>query len=179
MATRSNCSVDQLCFPVLCLSRDASIAVAENAERLERCNALAFFKTRYYDDLVICDSKGAQYRVSRFELATPLSGIKKWLIRAWNRPLMIVRLTVERERQGSLTTAKEHVLIWLNKDPGFWEECRDMAEWERRGQGRPGYARGYPVVCVAWPSGLTDRCSRRAAVGLREVADSVRAGPSC
>lgn len=130
MANRTNWRVDQLSFPVLCLSRDTSIAVAEKSERLQRCNALAFFKTRYFDDLIIFDSNGAQYRVVKVAAAKPLTGVRKWLIRALNLHLF-VQLTLEQERAPSLATAKEHVLLWLKKDPDFWEESRPIAEWER------------------------------------------------
>ena len=133
-------SVGQLSFPVLCLSRDTSILVIAGPEQLQRCNALAFFKTRYFDDLLIFDSSCAHYRVVRCELVTPLTGIRKWLIRALNRPLT-VELTLQTERQASLSTAKEHVLVWLKKAPGFWQESRDMADWERLVKAAPDMRR--------------------------------------
>lgn len=139
MASRANWRADELSFPVLCLSRDTSIAVAESSERLQRCNALAFFKSRYFDDLIIFDSNGAQYRVVKVAAAKPLTGIKKWLIRALNRHLF-VQLTLEQERAPSLATPKEHVLMWLKKDPDFWEESRPIAEWERIVKAAPDVA---------------------------------------
>ncbi len=130
MSSQARCGVDQLSFPVLCLSRDTSITTAESPERLQGCNARALFTTRYFEDLIVFDSTGEQYRVLSAEMSPPLTGMRRWLARAFNRSLT-VRLELQRENAVSLATAKQHVLIWLKKDPDFWEESRDIDDWER------------------------------------------------
>lgn len=55
---------DELAFPVLCLSRDTSISVADDKAALMRCNALAFFKNRYFDNLLVIDSRRGAFRVT-------------------------------------------------------------------------------------------------------------------
>jgi hypothetical protein len=134
------CGVDQLSFPVLCLSGDSSVTAAANPEQLQQCNALAFFKNRYFDDLVIFDSNAEQFRVVRAEAAPPLVGVKKWLTRVFNRHLT-VRLELQREAPASIGAAKRQVLIWLEKAADFWEESRDIAEWQEMVEAAPDMRR--------------------------------------
>lgn len=118
----------QLVFPVLCLSRDSSISVAESAERLHRCNALAFFRNRYYDDLVLIDSAARRFRVVRAEVVPPLSTVGRWAARALNRRLL-VRVQLEEQGAPSLDEAKRIVIDWLGRAPDFWEASRDIGAW--------------------------------------------------
>lgn len=123
-----NVNTTALTFPVLCLSQDSSISVAESAERLHRCSALAFFKNRYYDNLVVIDSKASRFRVVRAEVVPALSTIGRWTARAFNRWLQ-VELHFEAQGSGSLDDAKRMVNEWLRRAPHFWEESRDIEEW--------------------------------------------------
>jgi hypothetical protein len=140
MTTREEYLVDRLSFPALCLARDTSISVAESPDGLRRCNALAFFKNRYFDDLIIFDSSAARYRVASATPAEPLTRTKKWFVRALNRRLT-VQLSLSRDADASLDTAKDCVLAWLKKDPGFWEASRELSEWERMVKAAPDMAR--------------------------------------
>ena len=117
-------------FPVLCLSRDSSIAVAETSERLRRCNARAFFKNRYYDGLLIVDATPARFRVVRAEVVPPLSAIGRWTARAVNLRLH-VELQLEAQGATSLGEAKRSVVEWLDRAPDLWEASRDLDEWKR------------------------------------------------
>lgn len=130
--------MNRLTFPVLCLSRDSSIAVAETSDRLHRCNALAFFANRYYDGLLVIDSTAARFRVVRAEAAPALSAIGRWIARAVNRRLR-VELQLEALGPASLDEARRTVLEWLDRAPDFWEASRDLAEWKRlvAGAGSP------------------------------------------
>jgi hypothetical protein len=130
MTIREEYLVDRLSFPALCLARDTSIIVVESPDGLRQCNALAFFKNRYFDDLLIFDSSAAQYRVASATPAEPLTGMKKLLVRVLNRRLT-VQLSLTREAGASLETAKDRVLAWLRKEPDFWEASRELSEWER------------------------------------------------
>jgi hypothetical protein len=130
MTTREECLVDRLSFPCLCLARDTSITVVDGPDELRRCNALAFFKNRYFEDLIIIDSSAAEYRVTTAVPAEPVTGIKKWFVRAFNSRLT-VQLSFRREPGASLDAAKDRVLTWLRKDPDFWEASRELSEWER------------------------------------------------
>lgn len=125
-----NATTTELMFPVLCLARDSSISVAETRDRLNCCNAQAFFKNRYFDDLIIVDSRAEQFRVVRAEADPPLTGLQKWLTRAFNRRLT-VHLELQREAPASMEGAKRQVIIWLEKAVDFWEETRDLAEWKQ------------------------------------------------
>lgn len=130
MTSREECLVDELAFPVLCLARDTSIVVAQSADHIRRCNAVAFFKNRYFDELIVFDSSGAQYRVVKATLAEPVTGVKRLLVRAFNGRLT-VDLRLQREAAASLETAKDRVVAWIRKDPDFWEASRELSEWER------------------------------------------------
>ena len=129
MTTREECLVDRPSFPCLCLARDTSIIAVESPDKLCRCSALAFFKSRYYEDLIVFDSSAVEYRVATAALAEPLTGMKKWFVRAFNARLT-VQLCFRREAAASLDAAKDRVLAWLRKDPDFWEAGREMSEWE-------------------------------------------------
>jgi hypothetical protein len=115
-------------FPVLCLSQDGSIAVADSAERLRRCNALAFFKNGYYDDLVVIDSRTNRFRVARVRVVPALSTVGRWFARVLNRRLQ-VELQLEATGSGSLDDAKQIVTEWLAREPDLWEASRDLDEW--------------------------------------------------
>lgn len=125
-----NAKTTELTFPVLCLSQDRSISVAESPEGLNRCNALAFFKNRYFDDLLIFDSHAERFRVVRVEATPPLAGVRKWLTRALNRRLT-VHLELRREAPRSIEEAKRQVVIWIEKAADVWEETRDLSEWKQ------------------------------------------------
>lgn len=96
---------EQLAYPVLCLSRDTSISVAATPEQLERCNARAFFKYRYFDDLVILDANADVFRVIASQPDQPLTGIRLWSARVRNAKLKL-RLHLERAPPTSLEAAK-------------------------------------------------------------------------
>jgi len=120
---------DHPVFPVLCLSHDSSISVADSPERLQRSNALAVFKNRYYDDLIIIDAEANRFRVVRAEVVPPLSAVGRWTARVFNRRLR-VELELEEQESGSLEAAQRVVIEWLGRAPDFWEASRDLAEWK-------------------------------------------------
>jgi hypothetical protein len=140
MTTREEWPVDRLLFPALCLARDTSVAVAESPDGLRRCNARAFFRNQYFDDLIIFDSRAAQFRVTSAAPAEPMTGMKKLLLRVLNGRLT-VQLSVGREAEASLDAAKAHVVAWLRKNPDFWEASREMSEWEQMVNAAPDMRR--------------------------------------
>jgi len=123
-------SGDHLAYPVLCLSHDTSIVVAACREELERCNAYAFFRNRYFEDLLVLDATARQFKVVSSRPHPPLSGLSLWLTRVRNTKLA-VRLELKESAAASLDASKHQVTEWLDKDPEFWEASRDLGEWKR------------------------------------------------
>ena len=117
-------------FPVLCLSNDNSISVSENLEELSRANALALFRNRYFDGLIVIDSCVQRFLVVRAEVVPPLSPFARAVVRVLNRRLR-VKLHLEVECSMSLDDAKKLVKVWLDRAPDFWEASRDIEEWRR------------------------------------------------
>lgn len=130
MTISVNSGAHQLSFPVLCLSQDSSIQVADSQERLERCNARAFFTTRYFEGMVLFDSSGNRFRVIATSLVSPEAGVRRWITRASNGEVK-VRLQLEREALSSVDAAKHEVLDCIEKAPDFWEASRDLGEWRQ------------------------------------------------
>jgi hypothetical protein len=122
-------TVLDLTFPVLCLARDSSIAVAQNADELARCNARAFYRSRYFDQLLVIDSKATQYSVAAARPPSELLGLRRLLVRLFNRQFR-VPLQLAPTGVASLADAKTRVLEHLGRAPHFWEESRDLAEWK-------------------------------------------------
>ncbi len=120
-----------LTFPVLCLSRDFSVVPARDPEGLCRCNALAFWRNQYYQDLQIFDSTGSAYTVVEAQLRHPMPSARRFLARLINQSLS-VELRLRAEGPSSLAEAKERVSEWLDKAPEFWEAADDLDEWKRR-----------------------------------------------
>ena len=122
---------DELTFPVLCLSRDTSIVVAQDAARLKRCNALAFWGNHYFRDLRVIDSKGIAYTVVEAEPERAYSLMARLLARLINGEL-VVRLRLRSEGSPSLATAKHLAREWLDIAPEFWEASADLDDWKAR-----------------------------------------------
>lgn len=117
-------------FPVMCLSRDGSISVADSAEALRRCNARALFKNHYYEDLIVIDSAENRFRVvSAAPVPTP-SSLGRLVARVLNRK-MTVDLVCEPEGPIHLDDAKRTVNEWLDRSPDFWEASRDVEVWRQ------------------------------------------------
>ena len=123
--------LEELSFPVLCLSRDTSIVVARDADSLGRCNALAFWKNQYFRELLVIDLTGASFTVVDAETETGYSPVARFLARLTNRELR-VRLRLRSEGAPSLATAKRRVGEWLDKAPEFWEASAELSEWKAR-----------------------------------------------
>jgi hypothetical protein len=121
---------DELAYPVLSLAFDSSVSVATSSTELCRCNALAWFRHRYFDDLRLFDATATPYQVRSAELGTPLRGWRRLLARVANRQLTVI-LALERVGPSSLDHARATVIEWLRRAPEFWEEARDLDEWER------------------------------------------------
>ena len=121
---------EALRYPVLCLSRDNSVSVAASSEHLRRCNATAWFRNRYFEDLRLLDASATPYRVRSAALVVPLSVWRRFLVRLLNRRL-VVTLDLEALAPPSLAEAKRTVTAWLHRAPDFWEASRDLSEWER------------------------------------------------
>lgn len=117
-------------FPVLCLSRDDSISVAESMEALSRANALAFFRSRYFHDLIIVDSRAQRFTVVRAEVDPPLSVLTRAVVRVLNRRLR-VKLDLEVKGSMALEDAKKLIKVWLDRAPDFWEAGRDLEDWKQ------------------------------------------------
>jgi hypothetical protein len=121
---------DELEYPFICFSRDNSVSVASSPAEFHSCNALAWFRNRYFDDLLVFDAAAAPYRVRSARLATPLHGWRRLLARARNRELVVV-LELEYLGEASLDRAKQTAIDWLHRAPDFWEAAYDISEWER------------------------------------------------
>jgi hypothetical protein len=99
-------------------------------EALSRANALAFFRNRYFDDLIIFDSHAQAFKVVRAEVVPPLSRVARAVVRALNRRLRVT-LYLEIQQSMSLDDAKKLVKAWLERAPDSWEASRDIEEWRR------------------------------------------------
>lgn len=135
--------VETLHYPVLCLSRDTSISVRPDAGTLCRCNAKAFWGNRYFDGLLVFDSAARRYRVTDASPAEPVSAVRQGLMRLLNQTVP-VRLSMEEIGPPSLEQVKEHVLEWIERDPGFWEAGGELAELK----GRIARASGVPQLAA-------------------------------
>jgi hypothetical protein len=123
---KRSATANELAFPVLCLSHDTSISVAEDAAALTRCNALAFFRNRYFENLLVIDSRGAAFRVTA-AVPEPLSTIRYTALRLTNGAM---RATLQLSPEPmTLAEIRKSVLAWLNLAPEFWEASRDMNDW--------------------------------------------------
>ncbi len=128
--------VNSLVSPVLCLARDDSISVARTATELRACNAVAWFRNRYFDDLRLFDAAGRSYRVSSAELVQPLHGWRRIAARILNKNLTVL-LEVESLRGSSLDAAKLATIEWIHRAPEFWEAAFDLPELEALVRGSP------------------------------------------
>ena len=127
----SDVGPDELAFPVLCLSHDSSIVVAEDAYHFSRCNALAFWGNHYFRDLRVIDSKGIAYTVIEADPERAHSLMARLLARLTNREL-VVRLRLRSDGAPSLATAKQLAREWLDRAPEFWEASTDLDDWRAR-----------------------------------------------
>lgn len=128
-----------LAFPVLCLARDSSISVAHRPEDLAQCNALAFYRNRYFDQLHVIDSNAAPYVVTQARLDRQQGGVRRFLARLLNRRLIVV-LRLAPAGPPSLADAKTHLISWVDREPSFWEASRDLEEWRRLIRSAPDIA---------------------------------------
>jgi hypothetical protein len=99
--------------------------------QLCQCNATAWFRNRYFEDLLVIDAAAKPYRVRTAELARPLRGWRSVLARSINQNLSVV-LEMERDGEASVAAAKETAVEWIHREPEFWESSFALSEWERR-----------------------------------------------
>jgi hypothetical protein len=116
---------------VLCFARDHSISVASTPEELQRCNALAWYRNRYYGDLRVIDAVATPYRVGAVELARPLDGWRRLAARIRNQELEVV-LQLEQLGGPSLDAAREMAIDWIHQAPEFWEAAYELDDLESR-----------------------------------------------
>jgi len=128
--------VSSLPYPVLCLARDNSVSVAWTPTELQACNAVAWFRNRYFDDLRLFDAVGSSYRVSSAELAEPLRAWRRVVVRFLNQNLAVV-LEVESLSSPSLEAAKQATIEWIHRAPEFWEAAYNLHELEALVQQSP------------------------------------------
>ena len=128
--------VNSLPYPVLCLARDNSVSVAWTPKELQACNAVAWFRNRYFDELRLFDARGGSYRVSSAELAEPMRAWRSIVVRILNQDLAVV-LEVESLRGPSLEAAKQATIEWIYRAPEFWEAAYDLTELEALVQQSP------------------------------------------
>lgn len=122
---------NSLSFPVLCFARDHSITVADSPEHLQSCNALAWYRNRYYQDMKLVDHSATPYRVVDARLAMPLAGWRRSWARVRNQRLTVA-LQLARGGDASLEAARQTAIEWVRRDPTFWEAAGDLAELEDR-----------------------------------------------
>ncbi len=122
---------DTLAFPVLALSRDSSVSVHRDAERLSTCNAIAYWRTRYHEDMLIIDSNAAAYRVLSVEPVERITRLRRILLRTFNGRVR-VNLELRAEGPPSLDRAKRMAEEWLDRAPYLWEAAEDLDAWKSR-----------------------------------------------
>lgn len=122
-------------FPVLSLSRDGSIVPYDDEESLTSCNARAFWRNRYYDDMLVFDADSRAWRVREVSVLSPPDGLARTFARLTNGPLRVT-LTWSREpdRDG-MDHARTQTEAWLKRDETFWEASADLQDWIGRVRG--------------------------------------------
>jgi hypothetical protein len=56
-------SVNALTYPVLCLPRKMGVCVGRTPYEIERCEAVVFWRGRFYEGLRLVDANGEAYDV--------------------------------------------------------------------------------------------------------------------
>lgn len=121
---------EDLRYPVICFARDDAISVVNSPGELHSCNAVAWFRNRYFEDLRVIDAVATPFRVQSATLARPLYDWRRILARTTNKNLLIVR-DLESLGEASLAEAKQTAIEWLQRAPEFGESAFALPEWER------------------------------------------------
>ena len=122
---------ERLDYPVLCFAHDHSVSVASTPEDLQTCNALAWYRNRYFEDLRVFDAVATPYRVGTVDLARPLHGWRRLVARARNQELEVV-LQLEKLGEPSLDAAQEMASDCIHRAPEFWEAAYELHDLESR-----------------------------------------------
>jgi hypothetical protein len=118
-------------YPVLALGRDGSIVPYENAVELTSCNAIGYWRNRYYEDLRVYDSAARAWRADAATLTEPAGAFAQVLVRAANGRLRVtVTWRREPDRDG-MENARMETEAWLYRDRDFWESAAELGEWVR------------------------------------------------
>jgi len=122
---------ESLDYPALCFSRDRSLVVARDASDLTRCNAVAFWKNRYFEDLLIVDAAGRRFRVESAQPDPEVGAMDQYVARLLNRRFR-VNLRLRPEGRMALIEIKRTAIEWIEKAPDFWSASRELSEWSRQ-----------------------------------------------
>lgn len=122
--------MEQISFPVLCLSHDNSICTFPTLRELTRCSTVSLLKNRYYDGLLVYDSSGMCFVVSGADPILESSWTHQLLARIFNQRFT-VQLRISHSDFTSLAQIKEAVILQLDKAPDFWSASRQLREWRR------------------------------------------------
>lgn len=120
---------DDLSYPAICLARDDSVSIIWTPETLGVCNARAWYAHRYFEDLWIIDGDARLFRVQAALLVDEPRGWREVWTRLHNGPLK-ADLHLHPRPSASLDAAKDLVIEWLRRDPGFWETAQELEVWE-------------------------------------------------
>ncbi len=119
----------ELSYPVICLAQDGSIEPHFAAASIGRCNALAYWKNRYFDDLIVIDNEARMWKVAEAKPIDEPGALGTLIARAFNRPLR-VRLELHAvDDETGVMRAKRHVVEWLDRLPEFWEASAGLDSW--------------------------------------------------
>jgi hypothetical protein len=118
-------SVADLEFPVIALSRDGTILIARERERLTTCSPHAL--RTYFDNLKIVALDGRRFTVKS---ARRISTKKRW----WQRPILFltllkVELDFTEEGTAALDDVKKILLRAFKTDPYNWKEPLSYREF--------------------------------------------------
>jgi hypothetical protein len=117
---------------VLALARDGSIVPYESETALARCNARAFWRNRYYDDLFVFDADARAWRADGARLLTPVGSAGRFLARLTNGRMCVELAWRRHPHEDGLNQARSAIEGWLGRDVVFWEASADMEEWVAR-----------------------------------------------
>lgn len=121
---------ENLDYPVICFAQDTSVVVARDVIDITRCNATAFWKNRYFENLLVVDAAGRAFRVESAHPDPDVSFADQFVARFLNRRFR-VSFRLNPEGRMSLAEIKRTLIAWIEKAPHQWTESRDVGEWKR------------------------------------------------
>lgn len=116
-------------YPVLCIPESLGVHVAKNHLELGQCVASLFWKQNVYKGMVVVDSSGNRYEVSKATVYKPISRFMQRIARFLDLQICL-RIELEDRGVAPLPEVVSAVLASINEDPEMCEELTGKSvEW--------------------------------------------------